>query len=692
MRYSPLYLLSVLLLVANSLWSQSTDSIPTENEASPTPAFKLKPRLGLGVGSLVFYGEIGRDNLGYHPGSADMAYTLEVSNELNSFLSLSLYTVFGTIHLNEQTNPRQLNLQSQVRSGGFSIAYNFDHFLPSKRDADPFLAIGFESIEFLSKTDLFDASGLRYHYWSDGNPYDRPEDHPDASEAVLLQRDYVYESDIRELDLDGFGRYNERSFGIPLSAGVKFHATDRFRVTLAARYTFMLSDMLDGINADSQGLRAGDAKNDRLLFTYAALGYDLNPVNASAKKTSNDFYPIDEKDMLAATEDTDGDGVPDIKDKCQGTPKDVQVDRHGCPVDSDKDGFPDYLDDEPLSPHTYVDGNGVAMDDDAIYERYLMWSDSIPWKGETQFAEDRAQVKSDLSKTEKVYRIRIARNADGLSQEDINSLLAQSDVIQAQEGEEEVFLVGDYSELPEAVRRKVELQRSGIPSAVVQTNDDGQSYDTVSVDPSLEASIEAEYQTISDFDATVHYRVQVGAFRYPLSGDLFSTAGDILAVKGSDGLTRYVTRSFDELSIAINLKTDLLAKGFKGAFITAYRGGERITLAEAGLNVTNSAKDLTSDQEVSPVNPDEIDFRAVLGAYEGDIPTEELDILLSLKGVKPRRQADGKTLFLGPTFTDRASAEEYLETVRGQGLTQAYISGQFNNKLIPIDEAIELKK
>ncbi|MDP2268490.1 MAG: OmpA family protein, partial [Deltaproteobacteria bacterium] len=42
--------------------------------------------------------------------------------------------------------------------------------------------------------------------------------------------------------------------------------------------------------------------------------------------------------------DSDKDGVPDYLDKCPGTPAGVKVDKNGCPLDSDGDGVPDYLD------------------------------------------------------------------------------------------------------------------------------------------------------------------------------------------------------------------------------------------------------------------------------------------------------------------------------------------------------------
>lgn len=56
--------------------------------------------------------------------------------------------------------------------------------------------------------------------------------------------------------------------------------------------------------------------------------------------------------------DADGDGVPDDKDKCPGTPAGVQVDADGCPLDSDGDGVPDYLD------KCFGTRSGVSVDKD----------------------------------------------------------------------------------------------------------------------------------------------------------------------------------------------------------------------------------------------------------------------------------------------------------------------------------------
>lgn len=63
--------------------------------------------------------------------------------------------------------------------------------------------------------------------------------------------------------------------------------------------------------------------------------------------------------------DSDGDGVPDDKDKCPDTPAGVLVDKDGCPQDSDGDGVPDYRDKCPgTPPGAAVDEDGCPSDDD----------------------------------------------------------------------------------------------------------------------------------------------------------------------------------------------------------------------------------------------------------------------------------------------------------------------------------------
>ncbi|MBQ1858546.1 MAG: OmpA family protein [Paludibacteraceae bacterium] len=65
--------------------------------------------------------------------------------------------------------------------------------------------------------------------------------------------------------------------------------------------------------------------------------------------------------------DKDKDGVWDKIDMCLDTPRGVEVDSVGCPIDTDHDGVPDYLDHCPNTPKEaigFVDSVGCAMDSD----------------------------------------------------------------------------------------------------------------------------------------------------------------------------------------------------------------------------------------------------------------------------------------------------------------------------------------
>ncbi len=67
----------------------------------------------------------------------------------------------------------------------------------------------------------------------------------------------------------------------------------------------------------------------------------------------------------ATPRDTDGDGVPDKKDTCPGTPMGARVDANGCPLDGDGDGVFDGLDACEGTPKgATVDAKGCPSDAD----------------------------------------------------------------------------------------------------------------------------------------------------------------------------------------------------------------------------------------------------------------------------------------------------------------------------------------
>jgi outer membrane protein OmpA-like peptidoglycan-associated protein len=116
--------------------------------------------------------------------------------------------------------------------------------------------------------------------------------------------------------------------------------------------------------------------NDRVGLEVAnTLNVPLNDAWDGVKQGGNDIYLQHSAGLifgLRKAKDTDGDGVPDKKDKCPDTPTIAKVDSEGCPIDTDLDGVADYLDACPgfagpleLSGCPDQDKDGIADKEDA---------------------------------------------------------------------------------------------------------------------------------------------------------------------------------------------------------------------------------------------------------------------------------------------------------------------------------------
>ena len=423
-------------------------------QSSAEEEFIFKPQVSLGTGMLTFYGDIGSNHKGYHPMVSRLATTLRLINPLNDFLDLGFYVLFGQISANERTLTRNLNFNSNITTGGVTINYNFNQFLKKGRNVEPYIHLGLESIEFLSKTDLQDANGNTYHYWSDGSIKDLAENDPNADNAVDLVRDYTYESDIREQNFDGFGKYQERTLGMPLELGANFHVGNKlkFRVGTAVHFTF--TDLIDGVTNESVGNRIGDARNDKLLYTHIAMSYDFNI--KSKKKPKFDIIDEDSEQYYREdTIDSDGDMVVDHMDRCANTPPGVVVDELGCPLDDDLDGVANSFDDELLSMEgALVDMKGVTMTDDQHIVNFRRYKDSIgeftdwdtlqrTWGSDPRSLRTLVDTKTLKPRAKELFVV-VGSDIEGVSEDELWKKLANRDFQVKESGDSILYVMGGY--------------------------------------------------------------------------------------------------------------------------------------------------------------------------------------------------------------------------------------------------------
>jgi len=174
------------------------------------------------------------------------------------------------------------------------------------------------------------------------------------------------------------------TFATSFGAGLQYRITRRINLSLEDRITFFPTtneDLLDGQRWDENtqaiagtGQKIGVPSQNKDGINYASLGinfnlgggsrnveplYWLNPLDYSYGELSAPRHMILPDPILP---DADGDGIANQFDKCPGTPAGVAVDSHGCPMDTDGDGVPDDRDKQLITPTECqpVDADGIG--------------------------------------------------------------------------------------------------------------------------------------------------------------------------------------------------------------------------------------------------------------------------------------------------------------------------------------------
>lgn len=685
-----------IFLLNSTVFSQTSEDkvADTSSTKKVTPPESLfSPTIGLGVGNFKFFGDILDADRGT-PFISNIAYDLHVKQRLNPYLTAKFYVLFGRVSANERSADRNLNFESKLTTGGFALMYDFGNFLPEKRSISPFISLGIESVEFLSKTDLFDEFGNRYNYWSDGSIRNLPQDDPNAANAIVIQRDYVYETDIRESNFDGRGKFPERTFAIPVGAGVVMHATKHIDFTLGFTMHYTFSDLIDGVEKNSGGERIGNQPgkggSDNFLMSSFSVSYNFQ--NHDKAEEIKEFEPS--IDYLAYDMgDEDGDGVIDFIDECPWTPAGVEVDEKGCPLDMDKDFVPNYKDDELESrENAFVSPNGIELTDEMIEEAYSHYMDTSGVFGEVENRTITVGQKSKI--VPRNYKVQVGAFTEAIDANLVDKFLGIPDVeISTYKDSVTLVTAGDYENLPDAVQRKVQLTKEGFDAAIVVQEDENDKGKYVSVGD--EANNMVVDETTSATSNAINaqgliFRVQLGAFSKRLPKGSYNNLKDIIELKADDGLYKYLyPKAYGTVEEAAKQKIDLaITYGVKDAFIVAYKDGKRITLKEAGVITSANESDIKS--KAKNYNKSNVSYKVQIGSYKNQLPTEVLTKFMTIKGVEQTEIDNELTRYSVGNFKTYAEVEAFKNELVEKGIVGAFVIAFHGDELIPVNKAKEL--
>ncbi|MEO5644216.1 MAG: SPOR domain-containing protein [Bacteroidia bacterium] len=619
----------------------------TQEQPKPKPKpFVFKPTLGLGTGMFSVFGDLYQRHA-ISPSVSRVGFELSLSQPLNPYLRLGFYTMFGKLGANERLIYRNLNFESTIRIGGLHLEYNFANWIPPSHSIHPWISVGFESFEFLTKTDLYDGNGIRYNYWSDGSIRSLAENDPFAAQASFLVRDYTYETDVREQNLDGFGKYAERSFAVPIGAGMLMQLTDKVDMKIGTTFHFGFTDYLDGVTSKSTGTRTGTTGNDNFVFTSFSLRYNLTGPGETIDSTGKD--PFSDVDYYALEQwDYDQDGIIDINDSCAGTPFGVKVNLKGCPLDEDDDLTPDYLDRESgTSRGMFTDETGVGLTDSVIQRRWDMYNDST---GAMFAVIEIVRTNKNFIATggaeKKVYMVSLGNYSTGVSNDVLTRLLSVPDLTGTMLADSTtIYTAGKFTDLRDAEKRRKQLEAQGF------------------VNPKLV------------------YKTPDG--KYVEAANIFVN-GTPVGSTGSSGATGSTGSAGSTGSTEATGTTGITgATGTTG--ITGSTGTTGITGSTGSTGSTGTTGSVgTTEFTTDPENTDQLVFRVQLGAFSRPISKGTFSDVPDLTVVKTE---DGLYKYLSgsyATFEQAANAKAQL-LVKGYG--GAFIAAYKNGKRVPLEKA-----
>lgn len=274
----------VVAVSYNPLYGQSGNDSTTRSITLPI--------VELNVG----YGFLFSDNgltTGLGGSNAQLNYELSINQPIRPYLSAGIN--LGTTKFSDDImldNLTNVNYRTVVFTQDLSFYYEASHLFRSHKRGykaiQPYLGFGVGIVSFRSKGDLKDETGITYHHWSDGSIRDIAESDPNAEAAVLLMRDRTFESDLRDANLDGLGRYDQLAFRIPLEVGFRYQITKNVGVNVKVRYHMNFTDLIDNISEVSAGSRAGTGATDQHLTT--SIGFSAF-LGRHTKKSKSDLPP-----------------------------------------------------------------------------------------------------------------------------------------------------------------------------------------------------------------------------------------------------------------------------------------------------------------------------------------------------------------------------------------------------------------
>lgn len=262
----------------NFIFSQNITPSDTLPDSIPS-----RPRwtIGIGGGITSFYGNIGHNNI-KDPIKYKDGFSIDLQKNFSRNLGLDFFFTGERLYGYENSISTNLNFLSSIFNEGIMLRYDFGP-KDSSTFFTPFIGVGISFLSFNTKSDLKDANGNTYYYWSDGTIRNLPQSDPNADSAIQLKRDNTFETTMQ----------NEVTFDIPLQAGFKIQLSPKIFLRLEETFHFAFTNDIDNVNTNNPS-GINNLHYDKYLFSSITINYNIGAFTNKEREKFGDMEFINE--------------------------------------------------------------------------------------------------------------------------------------------------------------------------------------------------------------------------------------------------------------------------------------------------------------------------------------------------------------------------------------------------------------
>jgi hypothetical protein len=183
------------------------------------------------------------------------------------------------------------------------------------------------------------------------------------------------------------------------------------------------------------------------------------------------------------------------------------------------------------------------------------------------------------------------------------------------------------------------------------------------------------------------YKVQVGAFRNPISQNMFKGFAPIMAQEGPNGITRYTAGFFLNESKAVDARDDIRQLGYKDAFVVAFLNGERVGMTQA-RNVEGTSTGVTVAEDFTKVDDiADVFFTVQIGVFSKPI---EKGTFSEFEPLNVAVLSNGMRRYNSGVFRSAQEADAAKNRINAV-IEDAYVTAYYQGKRITLNEAARLQ-